>query len=63
MGVKQGMTVQVTTSQGGGEFTAVLDDATPTGVVYVPANQENGAALGTDAVVRVKTVSAPGGES
>jgi NADH-quinone oxidoreductase subunit G len=63
MGVRQGMKVQVTTSQGEGEFTAVLDEATPTGVVYVPANQENGAALGTDAVVRVKTVAAPGDES
>ena len=35
----------------------VLDDGTPSGVVYVPFNQVGGAQLGTDAVVRVTVVS------
>jgi NADH-quinone oxidoreductase subunit G len=60
LGVKDGVRVRVTTSQGEGEFTAILDESTPAGVVYVPVNQKGGAALGTDAVVRVRTVDAPG---
>jgi len=57
LGVKPGMKVKVTTSQGGGEFTAILDEGTPPGVVYVPFNQNGGAPLGTDPVVRVKVVN------
>ena len=57
LGITDGARVQVTTSHGEGEFTAVLDEGTPRGVVFVPTNQENGAALGTDPVVRVKVVN------
>jgi len=57
LGVKAGSTVKVTTGQGEGEFTVVLDEGTPSGVVYVPFNQPGGAALGTDPVVRVKVLS------
>ena len=63
LGVKPGARVRVTTSQGEGEFAAALDEGTPPGVVYVPANQVGGSALGTDPVVRVRTVDAAGGES
>jgi NADH-quinone oxidoreductase subunit G len=57
LGVTAGARVHVTTSQGEGVFTAVLDEGTPSGVVYVPTNQANGASLGTDPVVRVKVVN------
>lgn len=57
LGVTDGVTVEVTTSHGKGEFTAVLDERTPGGVVYVPANQAGGAALGIDPVARLKVVS------
>ena len=57
LGVKEGSMVKVTTGHGEGEFTAVLDEGTPSGVVYVPANQPGGPALGTDPVVRVKVVN------
>ena len=57
LGAKDGHQVRVVTSQGEGEFTVVLDDGTPSGVVYVPFNQVGGAQLGTDAVVRVTVVS------
>lgn len=57
MGLKDGAPVKVVTSQGEGEFTAVLDDGTPRGVVYVPANQPGGAGLGTDPIVRVTAVT------
>jgi predicted molibdopterin-dependent oxidoreductase YjgC len=57
LGVKQGVKVKVTTSQGEGEFTAILDDGTPAGVVYVPFNQAGADPLGTDPVVRVKVVN------
>jgi len=63
LGVKPGARVRVTTSQGGGEFAAVLDEKTPPGVVYVPANQVDGSALGTDPVVRVRIVDSAGVES
>ena len=56
LGVTEGATVEVTTSHGKGEFEAVLDEGTPCGVVYVPANQADSAALGTDPVVRLKVV-------
>jgi NADH-quinone oxidoreductase subunit G len=62
LGVKDGARVKVTTSQGEGEFTAVLDEGTPSGVVYVPSNQREGAALGSDPVVRVRTVDMVAGE-
>lgn len=57
LGVLDGSTVTVTTSHGEGQFECVLDEATPSGVVYVPFNQASAAHLGTDAVVRVKVVS------
>lgn len=57
LGVTEGATVEVTTSHGKGEFTAVLDENTPGGVAYVPANQPGSAALGTDPVARLKVVS------
>jgi formylmethanofuran dehydrogenase subunit D len=55
--VKEGSMVKVTTGHGEGEFEAVLDEGTPAGVVYVPANQPGAAPLGTDPVVRVKVVN------
>jgi predicted molibdopterin-dependent oxidoreductase YjgC len=57
LGAKEGSTVQVTTGHGEGEFTVMLDEGTPPGVVYVPANQRSGVSLGTDPVVRVKVVT------
>jgi NADH-quinone oxidoreductase subunit G len=57
LGVKEGAMVTVTTGHGEGEFKAVLDEGTPAGVVYVPANQPGAAPLGTDPVVRVKVVT------
>ena len=57
LGISPGAKVMITSSQGEGEFTTVLDHGTPAGVVYVPFNQEGGAALGTDPVVRVKVVT------
>jgi NADH-quinone oxidoreductase subunit G len=57
LGVKEQSTVRVTTGHGEGEFSAVLDEDTPPGVIYVPINQRGGAPLGTDPVVRVKVVS------
>ncbi|HJQ78232.1 MAG TPA: NADH-quinone oxidoreductase subunit NuoG [Acidimicrobiia bacterium] len=57
LGVGDGSRVTVTTSHGEGEFTAVLDPSTPSGVVYVPMNQPGGASLGTDPVVRVRVVN------
>jgi predicted molibdopterin-dependent oxidoreductase YjgC len=57
LGISDNARITVTTSQGEGEFTAVLDDATPAGVVYVPFNQAGGASLGADPVVRVKVVN------
>lgn len=57
LGVKPGSVVKVTTGHGEGDFTAVLDEGTPAGVVYVPINQEHGVSLGTDPVVRVKVAT------
>lgn len=57
LGASEGSKVRVTTGHGEGEFTAVLDDRTPAGVVYVPFNQAGGASLGSDPVVRVKVVN------
>ena len=57
LGAQDGHLVRVVTSQGEGEFTVVLDQGTPSGVVYVPFNQAGGAQLGTDAVVRVTVVT------
>ena len=54
LGVQDGSKVTVVTSHGEGEFTVVLDQGTPSGVVYVPFNQPGAAKLGTDPVVRVK---------
>jgi NADH-quinone oxidoreductase subunit G len=55
-GALHGHKVRVVTKHGDGEFTAVLDEGTPPGVVYVPFNQPGAAPLGTDAVVRVTAV-------
>jgi NADH-quinone oxidoreductase subunit G len=64
LGAREGATLRVTTSQGEGEFTAIFDEGTPTGVVYVPSNQVGGASLGTDSVVRIRVVSpGDGGDS
>jgi predicted molibdopterin-dependent oxidoreductase YjgC len=57
LGAQEGHRVRVVTSQGEGEFTVLLDQGTPSGVVYVPFNQAGGAQLGTDAVVRVTVVT------
>ena len=57
LGVTSGSAVIVTTGHGEGVFTAVLDEGTPSGVVYVPANQPGAPSLGTDPVVRVKVVN------
>ncbi|TDI52153.1 MAG: NADH dehydrogenase (quinone) subunit G [Acidobacteria bacterium] len=55
IGARDGHTVKVVTTRGEGEFTCVLDEGTPTGVVYVPFNQQGGSSLGSDPVVRVTT--------
>jgi NADH-quinone oxidoreductase subunit G len=57
LGITHGATVRVSTSQGEGMFSAVLDEGTPRGVVYVPLNQEGGAPLGTDPVVRLRVMT------
>jgi anaerobic selenocysteine-containing dehydrogenase len=57
LGLKEGMLVKVTTGQGEGEYSVLLDEGTPPGVVYVPMNQVGAASLGTDPVVRVKVVN------
>lgn len=57
LGATDGQKMRVVTSQGEGEFAAVLDEGTPAGVVYVPFNQPGGASLGADPVVRVTAVS------
>jgi NADH-quinone oxidoreductase subunit G len=56
-GAQDGHAVKVVTSHGEGEFSAVLDEGTPEGVIYVPFNQPGAEPLGTDAVVRVTAVS------
>ncbi|MGA7228520.1 MAG: NADH-quinone oxidoreductase subunit NuoG [Acidimicrobiia bacterium] len=55
-GAQPGHAMKLVTKQGEGEFTAVIDDTTPAGVVYVPFNQPGAVSLGTDAVVRVTAV-------
>jgi predicted molibdopterin-dependent oxidoreductase YjgC len=57
LGVREGAAVRLVTRQGEGEFTAVLDAGTPSGVVYVPFNQAGSVSLGTDPVVRVTVVT------
>jgi formate dehydrogenase major subunit len=56
-GAQDGHSVKVVTSHGEGEFSAVVDEGTPEGVVFVPFNQPGAASLGTDAVVRVTAVA------
>jgi predicted molibdopterin-dependent oxidoreductase YjgC len=56
-GAQEGHAVKVVTSHGEGEFSAVIDEGTPEGVVYVPFNQPGAEPLGTDAVVRVTAVA------
>ncbi len=56
LGVRQGASVHLVTTTGEGEFSAVIDDGTPPGVVYVPLNQRGATKLGTDPVVRVTVV-------
>ena len=58
LGAQPGHPVQVVTKQGEGEFSVVIDEGTPAGVIFVPFNQVAGSALGTDPVVRVKAVAA-----
>jgi NADH-quinone oxidoreductase subunit G len=55
-GAQEGHTVKVVTNHGEGEFTAVLDEGTPSGVVFVPFNQPGAGTLGTEAVVHVTAV-------
>jgi NADH-quinone oxidoreductase subunit G len=57
LGAQEGSRVTLTTTQGEGEFGVILDDDTPSGVVYVPLHQAGGVSLGTDAVVRVRVLS------
>jgi NADH-quinone oxidoreductase subunit G len=56
-GAQAGHRVKLVTKQGEGGFTAVIDERTPPGVVFVPFNQPGAASLGTEAVVRVTTVA------
>ncbi|MGH8915411.1 MAG: NADH-quinone oxidoreductase subunit NuoG [Acidimicrobiia bacterium] len=56
VGAQPGSRLKVVSKQGEGELTAVIDDGTPAGVVYVPFNQPGGFSLGTDVVVRVTAV-------
>ncbi len=55
-GAQEGHIVKVVTKHGEGEYTTVLDEGTPAGVVYVPFNQPGAGSLGTEAVVRVTAV-------
>ena len=55
-GAQEGHLVKVVTKHGEGEFSAVVDEGTPPGVVYVPFNQPGAGSLGTEAVVRVTAV-------
>ena len=55
IGAQDGHTIKVVTNRGEGEFTCVLDEGTPAGVVYVPFNQQGAPSLGADPVVRVST--------
>ena len=57
LGTGDGNPVRLATNQGEGEFTTVIDDGTPAGVVYVPYNQPGASPLGTDPVARVKAMS------
>lgn len=56
VGAKPGARVRLVTRHGEAELSAVLDEGTPPGVVYVPFNQPGAGPLGTDPVVRVTTV-------
>ena len=55
IGAQDGHTIKLVTTRGEGEFTCVLDEGTPAGVVYVPFNQQGAPSLGADPVVRVTT--------
>ena len=55
IGAQDGHTLKIVTNDGEGEFTCVLDEGTPAGVVYVPFNQQGASSLGTDPVVLVTT--------
>jgi predicted molibdopterin-dependent oxidoreductase YjgC len=56
LGARDGSPVKVVTNHGEGEFSAVIDEGTPEGVVFVPFNQVGAAHLGTDPVVRVTSL-------
>lgn len=56
-GARDGATVRLVTTQGEAQLSAVLDEGTPPGVVYVPFNQPGADPLGTDPVVRLSTVA------
>ncbi|MEE8376473.1 MAG: NADH-quinone oxidoreductase subunit NuoG [Acidimicrobiia bacterium] len=56
IGAQDGHAVKVVTNRGEGEYTCVLDEGTPPGVVFVPFNQQGATSLGADPVVRVTVV-------
>ena len=47
-GAQEGHPVKVVTKHGEGEFSVVVDEGTPPGVVYVPFNQAGAGSLGTE---------------
>lgn len=57
MGAVAGQVVKVVTGKAQGEYTAVLDEETPAGVVFIPRNQPGAAKLGADPVVRVTVMT------
>lgn len=57
LGARDGAAVRLVTRNGEGEFRVMLDEGTPSGVVYVPLNQAGAARLGTDPVVRITVVT------
>ncbi|HIE21066.1 MAG TPA: hypothetical protein EYP73_00525, partial [Acidimicrobiia bacterium] len=56
IGVGEGDRARVSTESGEGEFTVVVDEGTPAGVVYVPLNQPGAANLGRGPRVTVEVV-------
>lgn len=57
LGARAGEPIHLVTSKGEGDFTVVIDEGTPPGVIYVPFNQPDAVALGRDPVVRAKAAS------
>lgn len=54
LGARAGEPIRLVTREGEGDFAVVLDEGTPSGVVYVPFNQPDATHLGRDPVVRAK---------